>query len=76
MMHSHDGGVSWSEPLRLMESAGATDYPMPLIDNKKVLIAGTQQRKDCVFFRLNELQPEAAEQVHQQATRATKSHEG
>ena len=38
MMHSHDGGVSWSEPLRLMESEGIADYPMPLIDNKKILI--------------------------------------
>jgi hypothetical protein len=38
MMHSHDGGASWSEPLRLMESAGTTDYPVPLMDGKKVLI--------------------------------------
>ena len=38
MMHSHDGGVSWSEPLCLMESEGIADYPMPLIDNKKILI--------------------------------------
>ena len=38
MMSSHDGGASWSEPLRLMESTGTTDYPVPLIDGKKVLI--------------------------------------
>ena len=38
LMHSNDGGVSWSEPQRLMESSGATDYPVPLIDGKKVLI--------------------------------------
>ncbi|MBA4141607.1 MAG: exo-alpha-sialidase [Nitrosospira sp.] len=38
MMHSNDGGTTWSEPLRLMESAGATDYPVPLIDGEKVLI--------------------------------------
>lgn len=38
MMHSNDGGVSWGEPMRLMESAGATDYPVPLINDSKVLI--------------------------------------
>lgn len=38
MMYSNDSGESWSEPMRLMESAGATDYPVPLIDNRKVLI--------------------------------------
>lgn len=38
LMYSNDGGVSWSEPQRLMESSGATDYPVPLIDGKKALI--------------------------------------
>ncbi|SCY79609.1 hypothetical protein SAMN05216420_12024 [Nitrosospira sp. Nl5] len=38
MMHSNDSGVSWSEPQRLMDSAGATDYPIPLIDGKKILV--------------------------------------
>jgi hypothetical protein len=38
MMYSNDSGESWSEPMRLMESAGASDYPVPLIDNRKVLI--------------------------------------
>lgn len=38
MMYSNDGGVSWSEPQRLMDSAGATDYPVPLIDGKKILV--------------------------------------
>lgn len=38
MMHSNDGGASWGEPQRLMESAGATDYPVPLISSSKVLI--------------------------------------
>jgi hypothetical protein len=38
LMYSNDGGASWSEPQGLMESSGATDYPVPLIDGKKVLI--------------------------------------
>lgn len=38
MMYSNDSGLSWSAPQRLMESAGATDYPIPLIDGKKVLL--------------------------------------
>lgn len=38
MMYSTDGGESWNEPARLMTSAGATDYPVPLIDHKKILI--------------------------------------
>jgi hypothetical protein len=38
MMYSNDSGVSWSGPQRLMESAGATDYPIPLIDGNKVLL--------------------------------------
>ena len=38
MMYSVNGGVSWSEPTRLMSSAGATDYPLPLINGEKVLV--------------------------------------
>ncbi|MEO5655072.1 MAG: sialidase family protein [Nitrosospira sp.] len=38
MMYSVNGGVSWSEPARLMSSAGATDYPIPLINGEKVLV--------------------------------------
>lgn len=38
MMYSNNSGESWSEPLRLMQSAGATDYPLPLIGGRKVLI--------------------------------------
>jgi hypothetical protein len=38
MMYSNDSGESWNEPQRLMESAGATDYPVPLIDRNKVLV--------------------------------------
>jgi hypothetical protein len=37
-MYSTDAGSSWSKPMRLMESAGATDYPVPLIDGKKIFI--------------------------------------
>ena len=38
LMYSTDGGSSWSKPTRLMESAGATDYPIPLIGGKRILI--------------------------------------
>jgi hypothetical protein len=38
LMYSTDAGSSWSRPMRLMESAGATDYPVPLIDGKKIFI--------------------------------------
>jgi hypothetical protein len=38
MMYSVNGGVSWSEPTRLMSSTGATDYPLPLINGEKVLV--------------------------------------
>jgi hypothetical protein len=38
LMYSNDAGSSWSKPMRLMESAGATDYPIPLIAGKKILI--------------------------------------
>lgn len=38
LMYSNDAGSSWSKPMRLMESAGATDYPIPLIDGRRVLI--------------------------------------
>ena len=37
-MHSTDGGASWSAPLRLAESGGAADYPLPLTDGKQVLV--------------------------------------
>jgi hypothetical protein len=38
LMYSNDGGTSWSKPRRLMESSGATDFPIPLIDGRKILI--------------------------------------
>jgi hypothetical protein len=38
MMYSVNGGVSWSQPTRLMSSVGATDYPLPLINGEKVLV--------------------------------------
>lgn len=38
MMYSNDGGVSWSAPQRLMDSAGATDYPLLLVGGRKVLL--------------------------------------
>lgn len=37
-MHSTDGGASWSAPLRLAESGGAADYPLPLTDGKQALV--------------------------------------
>ncbi len=38
MMHSKDGGSSWGEPQRLMDTSGAADYPVPLINGKQVLV--------------------------------------
>ncbi|WP_256214815.1 hypothetical protein [Nitrosomonas eutropha] len=38
MMFSNDADRTWSEPWRLMLSAGASDYPVPLISNDKALI--------------------------------------
>lgn len=38
MMFSNDGGETWSEPWRLMLSAGANDYPVPLISDSKALV--------------------------------------
>jgi hypothetical protein len=38
LMYSTDAGSSWSKPMRLMESTGASDYPVPLIDGKKIFI--------------------------------------
>ncbi|MCX7184666.1 MAG: sialidase family protein [Nitrosospira sp.] len=38
MMHSKDGGGSWGEPQRLLNTAGAADYPIPLINGKQVLV--------------------------------------
>lgn len=37
-MRSTDGGASWSAPLRLAESSGAADYPLPLTDGKQALV--------------------------------------
>jgi hypothetical protein len=37
-VHSTDGGVTWSAPLRLAESGGAADYPLPLTDGKRALV--------------------------------------
>jgi hypothetical protein len=38
LKYSNDGGASWSASQRLMESSGATDYPLPLIDKRKAVI--------------------------------------
>ncbi len=38
MMHSKDGGSTWGEPQRLMDTTGAADYPVPLINGKQVLV--------------------------------------
>jgi hypothetical protein len=38
MMRSKDGGSSWAQPLRLMTSTGAADYPIPLADDKMMLV--------------------------------------
>ncbi|MDO8437480.1 MAG: sialidase family protein [Nitrosomonadaceae bacterium] len=38
MMHSKDGGSTWGEPQRLMDTTGAADYPVPLISGRQVLV--------------------------------------
>ena len=38
MMHSKDGGSTWGEPQCLMDTTGAADYPVPLINGKQVLV--------------------------------------
>jgi hypothetical protein len=38
MMRSKDGGSSWAQPLHLMTSTGAADYPIPLADDKRMLV--------------------------------------
>jgi hypothetical protein len=37
-MRSDDGGIAWSPPHRLAESAGAADYPLPLSDGTHVRV--------------------------------------
>lgn len=56
MMHSNDGGVSWSEPQRLMVSSGATDYPIPLIDGKKALVVWNTATEGLRVLHLSGLQ--------------------
>lgn len=38
MMFSNDSGNTWQGPLDLMQSAGASDYPIPLINHNKALV--------------------------------------
>lgn len=38
VMHSTDGGATWSAPQRLAESSGAADYPLPLTDGKRAMV--------------------------------------
>lgn len=38
MMFSNDSGDTWNGPLELMQSAGASDYPIPLINSSKALV--------------------------------------
>jgi hypothetical protein len=37
-MRSDDSGASWTPPMLLAESAGAADYPVPLVDGKRALV--------------------------------------
>ncbi|GAB1719996.1 MAG: Glycosyl hydrolase, BNR repeat [Nitrosospira sp.] len=55
MMYSNDSGESWSEPQRLMESAGATDYPVPLIDRNKVLVVWNTATEGLRVLRFDRL---------------------
>lgn len=38
MMFSNDSGNTWNGPLELMQSAGASDYPIPLMNSHKTLV--------------------------------------
>lgn len=38
VMHSTDGGVSWSAPRRLAVARDAADYPLPLVDGRRALV--------------------------------------
>lgn len=38
LMHSNDAGSTWSQPIPLMQSAGPSDYPIPLIGARKAFV--------------------------------------
>lgn len=52
LMHSNDAGATWSEPILLMESAGPSDYPIPLIDGKKVLVVWNTAKDGLRILRM------------------------
>jgi hypothetical protein len=56
-MHSRDGGTTWSAPLRLAESNGAADYPLPLTDGKRALVVWNSAAEG---LRVLSLEPEGS----------------
>jgi len=45
MMFSNNGGDTWNGPLDLMQSAGASDYPIPLINGNKTLVVWNTEKE-------------------------------
>ena len=52
LMHSADAGSTWSESIPLMESAGGSDYPIPLVDAKKVLVVWNTAKDGLRILRM------------------------
>jgi hypothetical protein len=55
LMYSNDSGESWSEAQRLMESTGATDYPVPLIDRNNILVVWNTAAEGMRVLRFDRL---------------------
>ncbi len=53
-MRSNDGGRQWSEPERMAEADGGTDYPLLLSDNDRVYLAWHRRGQAYQLFPLNE----------------------
>lgn len=45
MMFSNNGGDTWNGPLDLMQSASASDYPIPLINSNKTLVVWNTEKE-------------------------------
>jgi hypothetical protein len=55
LMHSADAGSTWSDSIPLMESAGASDYPIPLVDAKKVLVVWNTAKDGLRVLRMDKI---------------------
>lgn len=54
-MRSDDGGIAWSPPHRLAESAGAADYPLPLSDGTSVRVLWNSASEGLRVLSLNQI---------------------